>query len=163
MTLSFATYWTSPKHSLISNASNAASVISAIANLATAAYLERGRFYFSLFQKWCLWISAVITLFWVLLVWGFHGTGIVPNILTQVLMVVGCLVTAKKLWGAKRNTESLFTWWCITIASAIAFYTGVVSHDGLATLYAVRATLTSGTIVWLMHRAERRQLVQCLV
>jgi hypothetical protein len=156
MTLSFATYWTSPKHSIVSNASNAASVVSAMGILITTAWLQRGVVSFSRFQKWCLSIAGLITLFWVILVWGLHRTGIVPNVLTQVLLLVGYLVTAQKLWRATKNTESFFTWWCLVIASAIALYTAIVSKDALAMLYATRATLASATLVWLMYRIERR-------
>lgn len=156
MTLSFATYWTSPEHSIVSNASNAASVLSAVAILITVAWLQRGSVKFSYFQIWCLRIAGSICAFWVILVWGLHRTGMVPNILTQVLMLVGYIVTAEKLWHATKNTESFFTWWCITVASAIAIFTAIVSKDHLATLYAIRATLASGTLVWLMYRIERK-------
>ncbi len=162
MSLSFATYWTTPKHSLVSNACNAASVINCVSILFIALWLnhKQGKgFAFTKFQKNCLWISFMIMIFWIVLVWGLKGTGIIPNILTQILMVIGYLVTAEKLWYADRNSESLFTWWCITIASAIALYTATVSHDGLALLYAIRATIASATLVWLMHRAERKALL----
>lgn len=162
MTLSFATYWTSPRHSLISNGCNAGSVITCLSILATAfwIHLRNGdALCFSGFQKWCLIVSGLIASFWVVLVWGFHGTGIVPNILTQVLMIVGYVVTAKKLWRATKNTESFFTWTCITVGCAIAIYTGIVSPDApdaLVILYGARATISSATIVWLMYRIERK-------
>jgi hypothetical protein len=158
MTLSFATYWTAPKHSLISNACNAASVISTLSILGTVWYLQKGKpVQFSGFQKICLWTSAAIAVLWVTLVWGFKGSGIVPNILTQVLMVIGYLVTVQKLWSAKQNTESIITWGSIMIASIIALYTGIVSDDTLAILYSVRAAVASATIVVLMVRIELRE------
>jgi len=162
MTLSFATYWTTPGHNIISNACNAISVVSTVSILVVAIHLnvKQGKgVSFSRFHKICLWISLIIAIFWIVLVWGFNGTGTIPNILTQVLMIIGYLVTAEKLWFAQRNSESLFAWWCITIASAIALYTAIVSHDSLAALYATRATLASATMVWLMHRAERKALL----
>lgn len=157
MTLSFATYWTAPKHSLVSNAGNAIGVVSTVANMLTALWidLKQGKgITFTKFQKKCLWAALIIAIYWMVLVWGLKGSGMIPNILTQVLMIIGYLVTIEKLWHAERNTESLFTWWCITFASAIALYTAVVSHDSLATLYAIRATVASGTIVLLMCRLE---------
>jgi hypothetical protein len=154
MTLSFATYWTSPKHSLIGNASNAASVFSCGGILITAICLQGLKVKFIAFQKWCLAIAGFITLLWITLVWKFHQTGVLPNILTQVLLVVGYIVTAHKLWHATINTESFFTWWCITIASAVALYTALASSDSLATLYASRATLASLTLVVLMYRIK---------
>ena len=162
MTLSFATYWTSPKHSLVSNACNAAGVLSTLSILVLAIWLswkKGGPVSFSRFQKWCLVVSGLIAAFWVVLVWGLGGSGIVPNILTQVLMIVGYLVTAEKLWSAPKNTESFFTWYCLMVASAIALYTATVSSDELAMLYSVRALVASATLVVLMHRIERKNRV----
>lgn len=159
MTLSFATYWTSPRHNIISNAANAASVIAALSILIALFYLhiyKHGAIRFSKFQKWSLLISGIIALFWVTLVWVFHGTGIVPNILTQVLMIVGYIVTIQKFWRSTENTESMVLWSCITLGCGIALYTGIVSGDFLAILYASRATLSAATVVWLMCRIERR-------
>ena len=157
MVLSFTTYWTSPKHSIVSNASNVAGVISTVGILITVLWLNlknEGVIHFSRFQKGSLAAASVIATFWVIIVWGFNRTGFYPNILTQILMLVGYFVTAEKLWQATKNTESLFTWTTIMIGSAIALYTGIVSRDTLATLYATRATVTSATIVWLMYRIE---------
>lgn len=159
MTLSFATYWTSPRHNLVSNAANATSVIATLSILITVFWISvhSGKaIKFSIFQKWCLVVSGLIALFWVTLVWVFHGTGIVPNILTQILMFVGYLVTAEKLWRSTKNTESLFTWSSIMLGCAIGLYTAIVSGDDLAIIYAGRATVTSATIVWLMYRIERK-------
>jgi hypothetical protein len=159
MTLSFATYWTTPNHSLVSNACNAISVFSVGSILITALWLnfKQGKgVSFSNFQKGCLWVSFAITILWAVLVWGLKGTGVIPNILTQVLMLIGYLVTAEKLWHAKSNSESLFTWWCILLAGVSALYTGIVSHDNLAILYAARTTFGTVILVWLMYRAERK-------
>ena len=159
MTLSFATYWTTPNHSLVSNACNAISVLSTGSILVSAIWLnaKQGKgVSFTRFQKVCLWISLAIAIFWIVLVWGLKGTGIIPNILTQVLMLIGYLVTAEKLWHAQRNSESLFTWWCILLAGATALYTGIVSHDNLVILYAARTTFGTIVLVWLMYRAERK-------
>lgn len=162
MTLSFATYWTTPQRSLVSNACNAISVLSTGSILITALWLamkQGKRVSFSPFQKGCLWTSLAIAILWVALVWCFRGTGIVPNILTQVLMLIGYLVTAEKLWYAKGNSESLFTWWCVLLAGMTALYTGIVSHDKLVILYAARTTFGTVMLIWLMHRAERKAQV----
>lgn len=161
MTLSFATYWTTPNHSIVSNACNAISVLSTGSILITSIWLtvkESKGLSFSRFQKNCLWISLAIAVFWIVLVWGFKGTGIIPNILTQVLMLIGYVVTMEKLWRAKGNSESIFTWWCILLAGIIALYTGIVSHDALVILYATRTTLGTAILVWLMYRADRKVL-----
>jgi hypothetical protein len=159
MTLSFATYWTTPGHSLVNNACNAISIVSVGSILVAALWLnsKHGKgVSFSGFQKGCLYVSGVIVMIWAVLVWGFKGTGVIPNILTQVLMLIGYFVTAEKLWHAKSNSESLFLWWCILFAGFAALYTGIVSHDYLATIYAGRTIFGTAILIWLMYRAERR-------
>ncbi len=159
MTLGFVTYLTAPKHSLISNIGNTSGVITTLSVFLAVAWknMKGGkRVQFNRFQFWSLMISLAIAILWIAIVWGFKGTGIVPNILTQILMAVGYIVTAERLWYATKNTESLMLWWCVAISSAIALYTAILSHDGLAVLYSVRATITSGTLVWLMYRADKK-------
>ena len=161
MILSFATYWTTPKHSIVSNACNASSLLSTLSILIAILWLypfKKIKVLFSKFQKWCLAISGAIAIFWAIVVWGLNGTGVVPNILTQILMLIGYLVTAEQLWYSRKNTESFVTWICIALASTIAIYTAWVSSDFLAGLYAVRASLASITLVWLMYRAKQNAL-----
>lgn len=115
-TLSFATYWTAPRHSLVSNAYNATSVLTITSIFVTALIIarrEKKGFNFSPFQKKCLVASGLITVLWVVMVFGFKGTGVIPNILMQVIMLVGYFVIAERLWRATVNTESLFVWWCV--------------------------------------------------
>lgn len=157
--LSFATYWTAPKHSFVSNAYNATSILTINAILVATLIVmrqEKKSLNFSPFQIKCLCGSGMIAIFWVVLVWGFHGTGIVPNILTQVMMLIGYFVIAERLWRATANTESLFAWWCIVSASLAGMVTAAMSHDWLASLFASRTFVGSLILVLLMHRAENR-------
>lgn len=158
--LSFATYWTAPKHSLVANAYNLTSIVTINSILVTSLILmikEKKVLVFSSFQIKCLASSALIATFWVVLVWGFHGTGIIPNILTQIMMLIGYFVIAERLWRATVNTESLFAWWCIVLASLAGMVTAAMSHDWLASLFASRTFLGSFILVLLMHRAECRE------
>lgn len=158
-TLSFATYWTSPRHNIINNSANAASLIASLSILIVLLCLriyDRHAVGFSTFQKLSLFASGIIALFWVALVWVFHGTGIVPNILTQVLMIVGYTVTVQKLWRSTKNTESMVLWSCVILGGGVALYNAIVNLDSLAILYASRSTLSSAAIVWLMCRIERK-------
>lgn len=158
-TLSFATYWTAPNHSLVSNSYNATSILTVNAILVAAIITtRRGKqgFGFSLFQARCLQFSALITILWVVLVWGFQGTGVVPNILMQIMMLVGYFVIAERLWRATTNTESLFAWWCIVLASLAGMVTAMISRDWLASLFAGRTLFGSSILVILMYRVEYR-------
>ena len=148
MTLAFATYWTSPKHSLVSNAGNATGVVSTISILSVIVWFSLKRdikLAFSEFQKWCLAIAAIIAAFWAILVWGFGGTGIIPNVLTQILMLVGYIATGERLMKADRNTEPFFFWTCIMVSGAFAIFVAVKSIDPLAYIYAIRGSLSDQT------------------
>ena len=157
--LSFATYWTAPKHSFVSNAYNATSILT-INSIMVAAVIVMRRdkkgLNFSPFQIKCLRGSAAIAIFWIVLVWGFHGTGIIPNILTQFMMLIGYFVIGERLWRATKNTESLISWWCIVAASFAGMITAALSRDWLASIFASRTFLGSLVLVLIMHRAEHR-------
>jgi hypothetical protein len=158
-TLSLITYWTSPGHGLISGACVITGAITIWAVFFIILYVNvrnRTSCHFSSFQKFCLSTSAFIFLLWVVVVWGLGGTGIIPNIMTQVLMLIGYFVTAQKLWIAEENTESLFLWWSLIVAGLIALYTGLVSGDKLSVLYAARSVCGISVLVALMYRADRR-------
>ncbi len=157
--LSLFTYLTTPKHSLVSNATNTISVVTISSILAFAWWYgsKRGKkVTFNPFQKWSLFCSLMIALLWIVIVWGYHRTGILPNILTQVMMLVGYAVTAERLLHAEKNTESLFTWWCILAASLVGLITGILSDDMLAILFTSRTFIGTAVLVTLMHRLERR-------
>lgn len=157
--LSLFTYLTTPDHSLVSNATNTISVLTISSILAFAWVYGRkrgGKIVFNPFQKRSLFCSLVITILWVVIVWGYHGTGILPNILTQIMMLVGYAVTAERLFLAEKNTEPLFTWWCILIASLVGLLTGIVSNNMLAILFTSRTFLGTAVLLSLMHRLERK-------
>ena len=156
MILSFATYWTTKERSLVGNACNAASVLSTTAILVAVAIvtcLGGLELHFSAFQKWCLSLSAVIMVFWIVMVWGLKNKSVLPNILTQVLMVVGYIVTAERLWHATHNTEPMFTWICIALGGLTGMYPAIARRDKLALLYTVRTSVTTTTLLWLMFTA----------
>lgn len=158
MTLSFFTYLTSPNASVVKGACNGISVLTTLSILILSIWMGKKKsqsIKFTPFQKFSLWTACAIALLWVALI-SKNGTGIVPNILTQILILIGYAVTCQKLWYANRNTESLFCWWCIVLAALVALYTGIVSNDSLVILYAGRTLFGTGILLALMYRAERK-------
>lgn len=158
MTLSFFTYLTSPNASVVKGACNGISVLSTGAILMLSFWMGKRKgqlIKFNTFQRFSLWTAFAITILWVALI-SRNGTGIIPNILTQILILIGYAVTCQKLWYASRNTESLFCWWCILLAALVALCTGIISNDSLVILYAARTIFGTGTLLALMYRAERK-------
>lgn len=157
LTLSMVTYIGSPDANWLGGSLNAASMFAVFSTL--VAVYARARHngecvIFNSFQKRCLVASAGITILWIAIVWGMNGNGIVPNLLTQLLLVISYAMLIVKFWKAEKNTESLFTWWCVFIASVIAIYTAFKKNDALAFVYAVRSTVMCGILIYALHRIE---------
>ncbi len=161
--MSFATYMTTPEHSIVSNIYNAGSILTINAILIAVAWKNRKDkipLRFSGFQKACLILCVLIAIYWVRLVWVLKGTGFVPNFLLQVLMLIGYFITAERLWHAKRNTESILSWGCILAAGLFGLYTGIVSDNSLSILFAGRTSFGVAMLLALMYRAKRNSLKQ---
>lgn len=159
MTLSFVTYLTTPKANFVSNIANTVGVASTLSTLATLVYFQiirKEKIQFTPFQKKSLLSAGSIAIFWVVIVFGFGKTGLIPNILTQILMIIGFLATAQKLWCSTKNTEPFLTWIFIGVSCTLALYVAYVYRDGLAMLFATRGALSTLILVWLMHRANNR-------
>lgn len=156
--LSFATYWTSPVHNIVSNIANFVAALGAgsiLVVLLVKNLKEKTKITFSTFQKGCLWASALIGVFWVcMLVTG--RSGVIPNILTQILMVISYVITVQKLWSATKNTESFLLWGGICLSGLFGFYTAWTRSDHAAMFYALRSAACSGGLVLLMCRIEYR-------
>jgi hypothetical protein len=155
LTLSLVTYSSSPRANWFGASLNIASALSVAITLAVVylrAIHNGEKVVFTSFQKTCLKASALITLMWIVIVWGFRGTGIVPNLLTQALIIISYSMLIVRFWKADRNTESLLTWWCILVSSVIGLYTAWTKVDWLAFIYALRSTVMCGILIFALHR-----------
>lgn len=158
LALSLVTYFTSPKANVIGGTLNAASVC-AVGGTLIAVYLrskiDGQKLVFLPFHINCLKFSAFITFLWVVMV-SVGGTGTIPNWLTQAMLVISYGMLIKKFWNAEKNTESLFTWWCVLVSSVIGLYTAHAKHDPLAMIYAIRSTVMCGILIYALHRISWR-------
>ncbi len=156
--LSMVTYLSSPGANLLGGALNGASASGIILILAcvwTRAGIDGRKLVLNSFQKKSLLASAGITLLWIVLV-ATGGTGIVPNLLTQIMMIISYSMLIIRFWNAEKNTESLFTWWCVFISSVIGVVPGWYKGDWLSVVYALRSAIMSGILLAVLHRLERR-------
>ncbi|MBX4189273.1 hypothetical protein KW785_01600 [Candidatus Parcubacteria bacterium] len=154
MTLGLVSYWLSAKHSLaggIGNITGAASTDSII--FAVLWMRRKEKLIFSPIQRQCLQMAGVILVVWGILKFLVGGStaATIANVLTQIVMVVGYVPLVERLKATHKDTESLFTWSMICLASGISMLPAVVNHDYLGVLYGLRAVLTSGIAVYLVY------------
>ncbi len=158
--LSAITYWTSSNHSLLGGALNISSILTIWSILIATYYVSsksNSSLSFSPFQKNCLIASAGITVVWLIFKFWLKKTGFIPNILTQLLMIIAYTVNIQKVWRAEAHSESTFLWWCVFIASFIALYTAHAQRDVLSWIYAIRSTGMCGLLLYALHRIESRK------
>ena len=159
LSLSFATYWTSPRHSLIGNIANSTAALGAgliLAILGVRYWIKGEKIVFSPFQVICLKSSLAIAILWIVIVWGFGKSGLIPNLMTQALMIVSYVIYFQKTWNADKNTESYILWGSIVLSTLFGLYGAIERDEGLSILYAVRSGACASTLIWLMHRADRK-------
>lgn len=105
---------------------------------------------FSRFDLGCL--GAVLA---ILVFWGFTRQHAAAHLSIQAILVIAYFPVVKRIWQADRNTESFAAWIGMLLAAALSLLS---SKGWLATVYAVRAVVCTGSLLILMLRARRREL-----
>lgn len=150
--LSFWTYWSSEKHSLISNVQNAVDTIAVGMILFSIIFLGKNvRLGFNGLELGCLIASGAVLVFWKMS--KLHE---VSNLTLQGIMAIAYLPTLYQLWQAAKNTESFGPWIVGWIASATALVPAIMDRDKLAIVYAARALIFTSILLGLMIRLELR-------
>lgn len=103
---------------------------------------------FNRFDFGCLIAVLAIITFWV-----FTRRHATSNLLIQTILVIGYFPVIKRLWGSDDNTESFAVWFALLLAPVFSLLS---SKGTLATVYAVRAIVSTALLLVLMTRAEYR-------
>ncbi|HPF70605.1 MAG TPA: hypothetical protein PLQ13_08060 [Candidatus Krumholzibacteria bacterium] len=145
---SLATYLGDGRYSLWDNVLNASDL--ALCAYVAAIVLRYGDHTtrFNRFDRACLVAVAVIILLWA--VTRRHATA---NLLIQAILVIAYFPVVQRLWRADRNTESFAAWTGLMLAPVLSLLS---SKGTLATVYAVRAIVSTAALMALMARAELR-------
>ena len=150
VSLSLWTYWSSKKHSVVSNVGNAIDFIIVWMILASIIFLGKNvRLGFNGFEIGCLIASAIILVFW-----RISKKHQASNLSLQGIMTIAYFPTLRQLWSAKDNTESFSIWIVIWIASTAALIPAFTDKDKLAIAYASRAFILVTVLLGLMIRIE---------
>ncbi|MBC7220987.1 hypothetical protein H5T55_05905 [Candidatus Bipolaricaulota bacterium] len=103
---------------------------------------------FTRFDLGCLAAVAAIVI-----AWAVTREHAVAHSAIQAILVIAYFPVVRRLWRAERNTESFTMWIGLMVAPAFSLLS---SQGVLATVYAVRAIVSTGLLLLLMLRAERR-------
>jgi hypothetical protein len=104
---------------------------------------------FSRFDLGCLIAVSAIVAFWVISQHHF-----VSNISIQVILIIAYFPVINRIWKSNENTESFAAWIGLFLAPCIS----LLSSKGiLATIYSLRAIISTSALLALMVRAELRQ------
>lgn len=103
---------------------------------------------FSRFDLGCLAAVVAILAYWILT--RRHASA---HLLIQLILVISYAPVVHRLWTSDENSESFAVWTALLLAPVLSLLS---SKGSLATVYAVRAIVSTGTLMALMARAEAR-------
>jgi hypothetical protein len=103
---------------------------------------------FTRFDRGCLIAVLVIITFW-----AFTRRHTEANILIQTILVIAYFPVVKRLWNSDENTESFAAWFGLLLAPIFSLLS---SKGVLASVYAIRAIVSTSLLLVLMARAEIR-------
>jgi hypothetical protein len=101
---------------------------------------------FNRFDKGCLLGVMVTTVFWFI-----TRTHVTTHVLIQGIMVISYFPVIRRLWNSKENTEPFSVWILLMIAPILSLFS---SKGTLATIYSVRAILSTGILLLLMLKVK---------
>jgi hypothetical protein len=103
---------------------------------------------FTRFDRGCLIAVLVIITYW-----AFTRRHTEANILIQTILVIAYFPVVKRLWNSDENTESFAAWFGLLLAPIFSLLS---SKGVLASVYAIRAIVSTSLLLVLMARAEIR-------
>ena len=146
---SLVTYLSSGDYSLFDNILNTSDlVLVVIVSVFIFIFGDRST-RFNRFDTGCLVAVLGIVAFW--LISQHH---VVSHVSIQVILVIAYFPVISRIWKSNENTESFAAWIGLFLAPCIS----LLSSKGiLATIYSLRAIISTSILLALMVRAELKQ------
>lgn len=144
--ISLVTYFAESAHPLSDNILNVTDFV-LVVSVSVAIWLwgdQATRF--NRFDLGCLFSVAAIIVFWM-----FSGNHVLTNYAVQSIMVISYLPVFARMAKQKKNTEAFSVWILMLVAAGISLF---ASKGWLASVYAIRAIVCTGTLLLLMLRVE---------
>jgi len=144
--ISLFTYFAEGDHSISDNILNFTDLILVVS--VSIAILIWGDIStrFNRFDVGCL--AAVIA---IIAFWAITNNHVMANYSVQSIMVISYFPVLGRMANQKKNTEAFSVWIMMLLAAAISLF---ASKGWLASVYAIRAVLCTGTLLLLMLRIE---------
>ena len=145
---SLATYLSDGGYTLLDNILNSADLILCIYVAVIIFLFGDKSTRFTGFDCACLVGVLVILGFWL-----FTRQHAMAHTLIQLILVIAYFPVVKRLWNSDENTESFLVWIGLLLAPVFSLLS---SKGTLASVYAVRAIVSTSLLLILMVRAELR-------
>jgi hypothetical protein len=145
---SLATYLFDGDFSLLDNILNSADLLLCVYVAVVIFLFGDKSTKFTRFDRGCLVAVIIILIFWALT--RRHAEA---NLFIQSILVIAYFPVVKRLWNSKENTESFAVWIALLLAPIFSLLS---SKGTLASVYAVRAIISTSLLLVLMAAAEMR-------
>lgn len=98
-------------------------------------------------------VGCLVAVIGIIAYWIISNNHIVTNYAVQSIMVISYFPVLGRMLTQKKNTEAFSVWILMLVAAGISL---IVSKGLLASVYAIRAVVCTGTLLVLMMRVEVR-------
>jgi hypothetical protein len=146
---SLVTYLSAGDYSLLDNILNTSDLVFVVTVSVFIFIFGDRSSRFNRFDFGCLIAVLVIMAFW--LISQHH---VVSHVAIQVILVIAYFPVISRIWKSNENTESFVVWIGLFLAPCISLLS---SKGVLATIYSLRAIISTSVLLALMLRAELKQ------
>ena len=146
---SLVTYLSAGDYSLLDNILNTSDLVLVITVSVFIFIFGDRSTRFNRFDLGCLIAVLTILVFWII---SQHH--VVSNVSIQVILVIAYFPVINRIWKSNKNTESFAAWISMFLAPCISLLS---SKGVLATIYSLRAIISTSILLALMVRAELKQ------
>jgi uncharacterized membrane protein len=96
-------------------------------------------------------LGCLVGVLGILVFWLASKNHVVTNYSVQSIMVISYFPVLRRMATQKKNTEAFSVWLAMLAAAGISL---IASKGWLASVYAIRAVVCTGTLLLLMLRVE---------
>lgn len=96
-------------------------------------------------------VGCLLAVIGIMVFWRITNNHLITNYAVQSIMVISYFPVLGRMASQKKNTEAFSVWILMLVAAGISLF---ASKGWLASVYAIRAVLCTGTLLLLMLRIE---------